>query len=138
TPPPEKHQSTHATHRVARKSVAYERYLQEGSGRSAGRKIRQKKARNEVVVVRRLGCRLRRLDRQDWRAADDRGSDMALDPGTKIRSRMLMAVRVRLAERVVQLEGRGQRRERHQGQPQDQEQRHYEKTRFHHLRQLPL
>ena len=92
--------------------MASERYLQEGSGRSAGRKVGQKKARNEVVVVRRLGCRLRRLDRQDWRAADDRGSDMALDPGTKIRSRMLMAVRVRLAERMVQLEGRGQRRER--------------------------
>ena len=118
--------------------MAYERYLQEGSGRSAGRKVGQKKVENKVILIGRFGNKNGWLRGQDRRADDERGGRMALDPGTKIRSRMLVAVLVRFAERMVQLEGRGQRRERHQGQPQDQEQRHYEKTRFHHLRQLPL
>src|SRR5881628_1535418 len=88
-----------------------ERSLEGQSGRSAGGKVGQKKARNEVVVVRRLGCRLRWLDRQDWCIADDRRRSMALDPGTEVRSRVLVPVLVSLAERMVQLERRRQRRE---------------------------
>lgn len=54
---------------------------------------------------------------------------MALDPGAKVRSRMLVAVFIRLAERMVQLEGRSQRSKSHQRQ--NQKQRQDEMTRFH-------
>ena len=63
---------------------------------------------------------------------------MALNPRAEIRSRMLVAILVRLAERMVQLERCGQRREGQQAQPQKQDQWQYEKTRLHHLRQLRL
>ena len=47
---------------------------------------------------------------------------MALDPRTDVRGRMLVAILVRFAERMVQLERRGQRRESEQGKPQHREQ----------------
>jgi len=50
---------------------------------------------------------------------------MALDPGTKVGCGMLVAVLVRFAERMVQLERRSQRRERHQGQPQQRNNEDY-------------
>ena len=57
---------------------------------------------------------------------------MALDPGAKVRRRMLVAVFVRLAERMVQLEGRGQRRKGHQGQAQHRNDEEYGKA-FQHM-----
>src|SRR5438034_6799878 len=99
-----------------------ERSLEGQSGRSAGGKVGQKKARNEVVVVRRLGCRLRWLDRQDWCITDDRRRSMALYPGTEIRRGVLVAVLVGLAERMVQLQRRSQRGERQQADAQQRKQ----------------
>jgi len=47
---------------------------------------------------------------------------MALDPGTDVGGRMLVTVLVGLAERMVQLKRRGQRRECEQGKPQHRNQ----------------
>lgn len=58
---------------------------------------------------------------------------MALDPGAEIDGGMLMAVLIRLAERMVQLESRGQRRERDQGKPQQRNNEEYGKA-FRHTR----
>ncbi len=48
---------------------------------------------------------------------------MALDPRAEVGRRVLVAVLVRFAELMVQLEGRGQRGKRDQREPEDQNQR---------------
>lgn len=63
---------------------------------------------------------------------------MALDPGTEIGRGMLVAVLVRLAELMMQLERRGQRRKRHQRQPQQRDEQTYGKAILHGLRELKI
>jgi len=63
---------------------------------------------------------------------------MALDPGADVGGRMLVAVLILFAERVVQLKRRGQRGKGEQAEPQQRNQRPYEKTCFHQLRKIPV
>lgn len=57
---------------------------------------------------------------------------MALDPGAEVVGRMLVAVLVRRAERMVQLKGRGQRREGQQAEAQQGDNEDYGKP-FRHI-----
>lgn len=56
---------------------------------------------------------------------------MALDPRAEVGRGVLVAVLVRLAELMVQVEGRGQRGKRDQREPEDQNQRRYGKACSH-------
>ena len=89
--------------------------LEELERRSASWKIDEQEMLDQAVVVRSLKRRLGRLGRQNRNASNIRRGRMALDPGTEVGRRMLVAVLVRFAERMVQFERRGQRRKREQG-----------------------
>ena len=95
--------------------------LEEPGRRRAGGKIREQEVLDDAVMKRSLQRRQGRLGGQDGSTADDRGRDMALDPRTEVGRRMLVAVLIRLAELMVQLKRRGQRREREQGQAQQRD-----------------
>lgn len=92
--------------------------LEELERRRAGRKTGEQQVLDDAVVIRRLKRRLGRLRSQNGSASDIQRGRMALDPGTEVGRRMLVAILVRLAERMVQFERRSQRREGQQAEPQ--------------------
>ena len=111
----------------------FENDLEERRGRSAGRKTGEQEMLDQAIMMRSLKRGLGRLGRQERRAVSRRGRRVALDPGTEVGRRMLVAILVRLAERMVQFERRGQRRKGQQAEAQQGDNEDYGKP-FRHSR----